>query len=105
MAGGVGCELCSTPTVQRVRTGPTGIEVWVCSRCGDLKRWCPECNQGWIRRTQVAGAFADVYICDECEATWLEAPEREQQIVGTSQIPGAPPVLRARDIRVVREQA
>ena len=104
MADGVDCELCSSATVEHVRTGPTGIQVWVCSHCGDLKRWCPECNQGWIRRMRVSGASDDAYVCDECEATWLEAPEREQQIVGMSQIPGVPARVTARDVRVVREQ-
>jgi hypothetical protein len=104
MTGGIDCELCSTPTVERVRTGPTDIEVWVCSRCGDLKRWCPDCDQGWIRRMRVAGASADVYVCDECEATWLKAPEREQDIVSLSQVPGLSAKPSARNIQIIREQ-
>ena len=101
---GIDCELCSTPTVQLVRTGPTGIDVWVCSRCRDLKRWCPDCDQGWIRRLRVTGAWAEVYACDECEATWLDAPERAQEIVGMGQIPGRHAKPTADEIELVRER-
>lgn len=66
----VNCELCGTATVRRVSDSPRGIEAWRCDSCGDYKRWCPECNQGWIRCYRDSVIEIDIYSCDECEAAW-----------------------------------
>jgi hypothetical protein len=66
----VNCELCGTATVRRVSDSPRGIEAWRCETCGDYKRWCPECNQGWIRRYRDPLIEVEIYSCDECEAAW-----------------------------------
>lgn len=68
------CELCRAQTVQRATDSPPGVEAWRCTVCGDFKRWCPECNQGWIRRFRVPGADTEIYSCDECEAAWQSVP-------------------------------
>ena len=64
------CELCHTPTVRLVRREGTGVGVWRCERCGDLKRWCPRCEQGWVRHFRSQSTGQDLYSCDECYATW-----------------------------------
>jgi hypothetical protein len=66
----VTCEHCRTATVRRVSDSPRGIEAWRCDTCGDYKRWCPECNQGWIRRYRDPIIERDIFSCDECEAAW-----------------------------------
>ena len=70
MDRGVRCELCGTPTVYRIGEGPAGVEQWRCAECGDFKRWCPQCDQGWIRRFRVPDTDQQVYSCDECEVAW-----------------------------------
>ena len=72
---GVTCELCDTPTVHRTAESPSGVEGWRCVRCGDFKRWCPHCNQGWIRRFRVRATDTELYSCDECEAAWGSVAE------------------------------
>ena len=57
--------------MQRVGESPTGIDAWECATCGDFKRWCPECDQGWVRRFRLEGTDVQPYSCDECEAAWL----------------------------------
>ena len=101
----VDCELCRGATVQPVRTEESGAQVWVCSECGDLKRWCTRCDQGWLRRLQITGLPADVYSCDECDATYpfLDAAGtlgQDLQSYLDSRVPG----WHATDIAVVRER-
>ena len=74
-ASAVHCELCGTATVQRAGESPPGIEAWRCTACGDFKRWCRECEQGWIRRFQVRATEVELYSCDECEAAWPSVAE------------------------------
>ena len=82
MAKGVRCELCRTPTVYRVGEGPPGVEHWRCTTCGDFKRWCPCCDQGWIRRYRVPDTDQTLYSCDECEAAWPSAAEIRSPEIG-----------------------
>jgi len=72
---GVGCELCGTPTVHKVGESTSGVEEWRCTTCGDFKRWCAGCNQGWIRRFRIRGTDTALYSCDECEAAWCSLAE------------------------------
>jgi len=65
------CEVCGLNAVTPVREEANGIEVWRCSRCGDMKRWCQRCDQGWIRRERLPGLFTEFYSCDECDATYV----------------------------------
>lgn len=67
------CPQCKSNTVVRVREDPIGVELWRCSRCGEIKRWCPGCNQGWLKRTVITGRSQIIYVCDECDSTWLSA--------------------------------
>ena len=67
------CEVCGKQAVLQVGERPAGVSLWSCSLCGDGKRWCPRCDQGWIRRFRVTGMVDDIYSCDECEATWESA--------------------------------
>lgn len=66
----IDCELCGTATVRRVSDSPRGIEAWRCETCGDYRRKCPQCNQGWVRRYRDPIIEVDIYSCDECEASW-----------------------------------
>ena len=64
------CEVCGEVAVEHRYDEPSGVGVWCCRSCGDLKRWCPRCDQGWIRRFQLAAANTEFLACDECDATW-----------------------------------
>lgn len=68
-ASPVRCDACGVSAVAPVRH-ENGATVWRCSRCGDVKRWCPRCEQGWVRRLRHSALPADVYWCAECAATW-----------------------------------
>jgi ribosomal protein L37AE/L43A len=70
MSQQVHCEVCGKESLRRVGIRPVGVLLWACSSCGDGKRWCPRCDQGWVRRFRVTGLENDIYSCDECEATW-----------------------------------
>ncbi|MFL5382587.1 MAG: hypothetical protein ACJ8GN_08765 [Longimicrobiaceae bacterium] len=63
------CEVCAAAAVRLIGT-ESRVELWRCERCGDLKRWCPRCDQGWIRRLRDESDGAELYPCDECEAAW-----------------------------------
>ena len=65
------CEVCELNAVASVRAEANGVEVWRCSHCGDMKRWCSCCGQGWVRRWRLAGLSPDFYSCDECDATYI----------------------------------
>jgi len=73
MSRRVRCEACGKRAVFKVGERPGGVSLWSCALCGDAKRWCPRCDQGWVRRYQVTGIERDMYSCDECEATWENA--------------------------------
>ena len=66
------CTYCETETVAPIQQDPPGAEVWQCLRCGEVKRWCPDCNHGWVTRAVVNRTGRSLYVCDECDATWLE---------------------------------
>jgi transposase-like protein len=66
------CEACSASSVEKIGEGPRGVSHWACTACGDAKRWCPRCDQGWIRRLRVRGIDNDLYSCGECDATWTD---------------------------------
>ncbi len=71
----VKCEFCGADAVTCVRTDGVGVQTWLCDQCGDLKRWCPDCDQGWVRRRSIPGLAADFYSCDECDATCESAAD------------------------------
>lgn len=64
------CPHCKTDTVVPARFDPPGVQLWRCSNCHEIKRWCPRCDQGWITRVVVHENGATVYLCDECDAMW-----------------------------------
>ncbi|HVG46011.1 MAG TPA: hypothetical protein VM890_14815 [Longimicrobium sp.] len=69
MTSALECEVCRAAAVRLLRQEAEAW-VWRCAECGDLKRWCPRCDQGWVRRLRDPGDGGEVYSCDECEATW-----------------------------------
>jgi hypothetical protein len=102
------CEVCREAAVvhRRDDAAAVAVQVWVCTRCGDLKRWCPRCEQGWIRRCRVLTAGVDFFCCDACAASW-PSPEaigptgtdRETYLyqLGTTERWGGVATLRERD--------
>jgi hypothetical protein len=75
MAQELRCEVCSATAVRLARRESSGTEVWRCGNCGDAKRWCPRCDQGWVRHVYADADKSDFYSCDECEATWATPEE------------------------------
>ena len=67
------CEVCGALAVRVVRRDPA--DVWHCARCGNVKRWCPRCRQGWVRRLREPVDNPELYSCEECEATWRHFSE------------------------------
>jgi hypothetical protein len=100
------CDACGETGVERVRTDPPGVAVWRCRRCGDLKRWCPRCEQGWLRRFRSDAAHLEFISCEECDATWprgaeLRPPGVDRQsylrALGTTEAWADPQVVRERE--------
>jgi hypothetical protein len=69
MTRALDCEVCPAAAVRFLRQEGE-VEVWRCEACGDLKRWCPRCDQGWIRRLRDPADGGELHSCDECDATW-----------------------------------
>jgi transposase-like protein len=67
------CPHCETTTVVPIRDDPAGVQLWRCSACGEIKRWCPCCDQGWIARATVVLTGESIYVCQECDVTWTIA--------------------------------
>jgi transposase-like protein len=67
------CPACNTDSVVPVREDPKGVQLWKCSQCGEVKRWCPCCDQGWVTRAILAESGHVLYVCDECDASWLDS--------------------------------
>jgi ribosomal protein L37AE/L43A len=65
----VECEVCRAVAVRLIRR-EAEAGVWRCEECGDLKRWCPRCGQGWVRRMRDPSDGGELHSCDECESTW-----------------------------------
>ena len=65
------CDVCGLNAVVPIRAEENGVEVWRCRHCGDMKRWCSCCGQGWVRRRRLAGLSPDFYSCDECDAAYV----------------------------------
>lgn len=66
----VACSSCGTRTVTQLREDPPGVQLWRCTTCGELRRWCPRCGQGWVVRALVKKTNQSIYLCQECDATW-----------------------------------
>ena len=66
----VRCETCCTPTVRALPSTPGAPATHRCTRCGEVRAWCPRCDQGWVRHLRAASDHLDVYVCDECDAAW-----------------------------------
>jgi ribosomal protein L37AE/L43A len=64
------CPYCETWTLTLIGEDPPRVGLWRCSNCGELKRWCPLCDQGWIVHGVLARSGRDLYACEECDATW-----------------------------------
>src|SRR4051812_17335001 len=62
-----------TETVTLVREDPPGVELWRCSACGEVKRWCPCCDQGWVLLCVINRNGQSIYVCQECDATWTSS--------------------------------
>lgn len=75
MSPGVQCPTCKTFSVSQLREDPPGVQLWRCTQCGEVKRWCPVCNQGWVLHYVKNATGESLYCCDECEATWQEPTE------------------------------
>ena len=102
----VHCEVCAGRRVHAVRRDPPGVALWACPDCGDAKRWCPRCDQGWIRRLTAPELPTDLYSCAECDATW----SRVTDIVPpgtelTSYLAAHHPAVSPRALRLCRERA
>ncbi len=65
--------LAPADSVTQIGERPSGVSLWACAECGDAKRWCPRCEQGWLRRVRVTRIEQDLFSCDECDATWTDA--------------------------------
>lgn len=63
------CEYCGTFTVIHLAEDQ-GVEIYCCAKCGEIKRACPKCGQGWLRHYRNAIPPIDRYSCDECCFTW-----------------------------------
>lgn len=64
------CDTCATPTVVFLRNDPPGFQLFQCSNCGEIKRWCPFCGQGWLIHYLVTEDPRSRYICDDCRSVW-----------------------------------
>lgn len=71
MSHGLLCDTCRQPTVLPAGENPEGFRLYRCSRCREVKRWCPVCDQGWILHWRY-GDVGEFYVCHECEATWKD---------------------------------
>ena len=65
------CQTCNTETLGEVGESSKGVRYFVCSKCRELKRWCPRCDQGWINKFVDPATNEALFNCEECEATWL----------------------------------
>ncbi len=94
------CDICGTGSVVFVREDPPGFQLFRCSNCHEIKRWCPRCGQGWLAHFVVDEAPHSRYICDECRTVWDSrwnclTPEGVPYVA--SEVMGSNPVL-VRDI-------
>jgi len=64
------CDSCGTRSVIFVREDPPGFQLFRCSSCHEVKRWCPRCGQGWLVHFIVDDTPRSRYICDECRTVW-----------------------------------
>ena len=39
---------------------------------GQIKTWCPRCDQGWVVEVYIEPLEQIAYFCDECEALWFD---------------------------------
>lgn len=102
----VQCEVCAGARVCRVRVDAPGVELWARLDCGDARRWCPRCAQGWVRRLTARGVPADLYSGDECAARWpAPAVIVPPGVDLTSYLHAHHPVVAAADLAVRRERS
>lgn len=94
------CDTCGIRSVVFVREDPPGFQLFRCSNCHEVKRWCPRCGQGWLAHFVVDETPHSRYICDECRTVWDSrwnclTPEGVPYVA--SDVMGSNPVL-VRDI-------
>jgi hypothetical protein len=75
MAESILCIHCQTKTVKLKSDPNDKVKAWQCHNCGELRYWCPACDQGWILHAVVKKDGTSIRLCEECETLWFSTSQ------------------------------
>jgi hypothetical protein len=73
MEEGILCTHCKEKTIFQINDIEGSVGMWQCRNCGELRYWCPACDQGWVVHGIIKKDNTSIRLCEECESMWFSS--------------------------------